>query len=625
MIKYQVREVFTPTSVARLTFVERNDINEQLVDALITPGKQLVVYGDSGSGKTTLLINKLHQIYEHHITTHCMAGMNFDQILLECFSRLNPFYTDEIVERGRTGITGSLRADYLGIMGRIESTSSREAERRDKSLLPPQLTAQTLGIFLGKANCCWVLEDFHKIPEKEKTKLSNVMKIFMDMADEYQDLKIIAIGAVGTAREVVAFDLEMKNRVAEINVPLMTNQELLEILKKGENLLNIFVNHDIKLNIVNYSSGLASVCHQLGLNLCVAAGIYETLEIKKIIDKPLIEEVLSNYVKQESDTMKATFDKALKLKKKTKYDTCKLILESLALTNTDDGLTRTEILRFIKEKIPYYTSKKLTSYLKELQCEDRGVIIRHDPVSGKYSYSNPFQKVFARVLFLKKRSIEFSGLDHKIEQFLINTVEILEKFGPDAVISFLVKGLQNEDYCVCVSVAKILGDLGPDAVAAVPALIKTLREKDERVSAAAAEALKRIRSCAIPFLSRALLDDDCDWKARLNVVWVLSDIGPDAKAAVPALIKALEDDDESVRTAAARALGNIGPAAKEAVPSLILALRDDEWSIREDTAEALGKIGPAAKEAVPYLQKALHDPEEEVRASATKALTLIED
>jgi ABC-type bacteriocin/lantibiotic exporter with double-glycine peptidase domain len=62
--RHDVRVVFTPTTPARLAFVERESINNKLVNALRTPGKQVVVYGYYGSGKTTLLENKLHQIYE---------------------------------------------------------------------------------------------------------------------------------------------------------------------------------------------------------------------------------------------------------------------------------------------------------------------------------------------------------------------------------------------------------------------------------------------------------------------------------------------------------------------------------------------------------------------------------
>ena len=95
MEKHLVRDVFTPSTPARLTFVERESVNHRLVNALQTPGKQIVVYGHSGCGKTTLLVNKLHQLYENHITSRCMIGMSIDQIILDAFDQLDPFYTTE--------------------------------------------------------------------------------------------------------------------------------------------------------------------------------------------------------------------------------------------------------------------------------------------------------------------------------------------------------------------------------------------------------------------------------------------------------------------------------------------------------------------------------------------------
>jgi len=89
---HDVRDVFTPTKPAILTFVERDAINVRLFDAITTPGKQLVVYGQSGSGKTTLLLNKLFQTHENHLTTRCMVGLTYDQLIIDAFDQLAPFY-----------------------------------------------------------------------------------------------------------------------------------------------------------------------------------------------------------------------------------------------------------------------------------------------------------------------------------------------------------------------------------------------------------------------------------------------------------------------------------------------------------------------------------------------------
>ncbi len=216
---YRTIDVFTPTKPARVTFVERHSVNDRLVDALGTPGKQIIVYGPSGSGKTTLLVNKLHQIYEHHITTRCTKSTTFEQLLLDAFDRLNPYWTSERTSK-QTHSTTPLQASYNNIRAQLGPSVTNEKAEKSQRLLPPQLTPQNLARFIGAVRACWVLEDFHKVQEPHKTHLAQMMKVFMDTADEFDTVRIIAIGAVATARQVIEYDPEMRNRVAELFVPL---------------------------------------------------------------------------------------------------------------------------------------------------------------------------------------------------------------------------------------------------------------------------------------------------------------------------------------------------------------------------------------------------------------------
>jgi energy-coupling factor transporter ATP-binding protein EcfA2 len=96
MKKYITTKVFTPSSLAQYSFVERESmINSQLVDSLRTPGKQIVLYGYSGCGKSTLLSNKLNQVYENEIVTRCMKGMTLENILADGFDQLGKFLKTE--------------------------------------------------------------------------------------------------------------------------------------------------------------------------------------------------------------------------------------------------------------------------------------------------------------------------------------------------------------------------------------------------------------------------------------------------------------------------------------------------------------------------------------------------
>lgn len=443
MQKFQVRDVFTPTKPARIAFVDRETINSKLVYALQTPGKQIIVYGNSGSGKTTLLANKLTQLYERHITTRCMKGLKFEQLILDAFDQRTPFFTSERTAAKKNSTSVDITGSYLAIQSKISSTVITEASQKEIRILPPQLTPQALGKFLGEAKCCWVLEDFHKIDESEKIQLSQLMKVFTDLADDYPDLKIVALGAVDTARQVVDYDREMRNRVAEIQVHLMTELEIEMIISKGEEALNVSFDGDLKKLIARYSNGLASVCHHLCLFMCDAAVINETCKTKFDFSVTNLEEALKFYVEEASDSIKSAFDRALRQRRKTKFDNGRLILEALS-TFKEGGASRVDLHKKICRKEAKYPETNLKYMLPKLQTDEYGSIVRFDQTSGMYSFSDPIYRVFALAQFRNRddhQQINFSDSDWSKFVTLLKS-EMAKQLPPGSAIRFEIKGLK---------------------------------------------------------------------------------------------------------------------------------------------------------------------------------------
>jgi serine/threonine protein kinase len=103
--------------------------------------------------------------------------------------------------------------------------------------------------------------------------------------------------------------------------------------------------------------------------------------------------------------------------------------------------------------------------------------------------------------------------------------------------------------------AQVLAMLGPTAKDAVPQLRDALNDSDATVRSAAVDALVKIGPTAIPVLLSGL--QNADKQVRLQAAIGLGEIGEAASAAVPALRRALKDDDESVRLAAEKALRRI--------------------------------------------------------------------
>ncbi|MBI1930653.1 HEAT repeat domain-containing protein [Candidatus Poribacteria bacterium] len=94
-------------------------------------------------------------------------------------------------------------------------------------------------------------------------------------------------------------------------------------------------------------------------------------------------------------------------------------------------------------------------------------------------------------------------------------------------------------------------------------------------------------------------------------------LGAIGAPAVPMLIEALGDASDSVRLNAAYGLGAVGTPA---VPMLIEALGDASEPARRYAAYALAQMGQSAQDAVPALIVALGDASEPVRRNATDAL-----
>lgn len=394
MIRYDLRDVFTPTSSAKVTFVERvnQNVDTRLSRALRLPGNQVVIYGHSGSGESTLLDNVLFRTYEKHISTNCMRGMTFEQVVLDAFDQLKEFYIQEVTNSNRVKVDATAKAEYIAIKAQIGAVYENSDGQKQVRLLPPQLTPQNLGRLLGQSGYCWVLEDFHKIEGEEKEKLAQMMKVFVDLSSKYQDLKIIALGAVNTARQVVKSDKEMRKRVSEIHVDLMTDSEIKTIIRKGCDALNIVIADDVQEDIVKYSNGLASICHKICYFLCDSALITETVTSPVEFVSEDLQNALSEYIKDEEDTLKDAFDSALKIKN------VDLTLRAL-IAQDPEGAHIEDIFSYTKVYGIRVTKKKLQEDLQNLEKEEFGEMVKLEDNSQRYSFIDPFYRSFAMAYF----------------------------------------------------------------------------------------------------------------------------------------------------------------------------------------------------------------------------------
>jgi HEAT repeat protein len=156
--------------------------------------------------------------------------------------------------------------------------------------------------------------------------------------------------------------------------------------------------------------------------------------------------------------------------------------------------------------------------------------------------------------------------------------------GEDQRASLLAKGLADKDAAVRLVAAAQLRDQGFAALSASPDLAGALSDSDQRVSAAAAEAL--IRLGLAPPVQETVIGAE-------GKVETLTRTG---EKAIEALRGVLSSKDVEARKLALACLAKIGPPAKLAVPAIENCKADSDSQIKQLAEVALQRIGAPAGE-----------------------------
>jgi HEAT repeat protein len=189
----------------------------------------------------------------------------------------------------------------------------------------------------------------------------------------------------------------------------------------------------------------------------------------------------------------------------------------------------------------------------------------------------------------------------------------LVRLGP-AAVEALEAGLREPEsapHC-----ARVLGEIGPRARAAVPALLALMqdREGSRERRAEVVRALGRIGPDpeTPPGLPDPVIDgltaalDDPAVAVQQRALEALAELGPRAQTALPALARVTRGRNADLAAGACLALAGLGGPG--AVAPLVARLKDDRRPVREAAAEGLARLGPVARPALPALADVLSSP-----------------
>ncbi len=248
-------------------------------------------------------------------------------------------------------------------------------------------------------------------------------------------------------------------------------------------------------------------------------------------------------------------------------------------------------------------------------------------------------------------------------------VTTLGHLGPRAepAVPLLAAALAGGDMAVHRQAARSLGRIGVAPEVAVPALADRLVDPDPRVACEAARALGLFGDQAVAASPRLLAAAEADqagpgfcagvallavdppaaaglWSAELADLRVTLEVeamleaikgpaplpaerdmpvGPNAVAALPALVGALATAPESERPVLAALLLSVAEEVRDEVPWLARELAQGDAASRLTAVRLLGRLSAGTAAAVPGLIDGLGHPDQSVRFAMVRTLSLV--
>ncbi len=246
-----LEEVFTLSGIPTYTFVEPVRFDEIKV-SVRTPGRCLVIEGPSGIGKTTTI-------------------------------------TKAIAE--------------LGLQGRVTVLSARKSQ--DAELIAELPDIEDIGTV--------IVDDFHRLPDNVKAKLSDFMKVLADSGNETSKLIVIGINKAG--QQLVKFAHDLGLRIDVFRLEANPIEKILELIERGESALDILIAH--RETVAERAQGSFQIAQLLCHKLCVLSKVLETQPEPKKVDLPIdvvVEDVMIDLARQFKEAT-LTFARGSKLRR----------------------------------------------------------------------------------------------------------------------------------------------------------------------------------------------------------------------------------------------------------------------------------------------------------------------
>jgi len=352
MNKFLTKDVFGIQRDIPLNYIER-DADKVFIDSL-DRRHHVVIFGSSKQGKTCLRKKNLND--KDYITVHCDNKMDLYNLNITILKQAG--FTVQVSERKTINGKAKVKVGFgWNLFGKADFESEVEGEKgNEKEYKPLELDPEDVNDIIDALKSLnfqkyIVIEDFHYLKDETQVDFAIELKAF----HENSALTFIIVGVWLEENRLIALNGDLSGRIKSVNADEWTDENLEELIRTGESLLNIQIPDNSKKHLIEKSLNNVYIVQEVCYELCLANKLVEQTDSVQILDCKDLDILLSKVISQHSGRYYNLITNISEGFQVTELEMHKWIMYAILKADVEkleNGLKRSEINTLLQNEHP---------------------------------------------------------------------------------------------------------------------------------------------------------------------------------------------------------------------------------------------------------------------------------